>query len=378
MQVTVDYAELQRACKLARKVVGNRTTLPVLAGAHLEVTANTLEITATNLETTIRTTLERIAHHAIDGRALVPVSALAAAVKDARPKGTRVTVETSGNDRNELHLRYDGLSFRLRQLDADDYPPLEVEHQPADVLVASDLELPRVWAERVLPAASDDEARPVLTAVHVERKGTVVSAAATDSYRLHTYQDPTEDYGASGIRDCSFLLPGHALQLALDAMKTHKATSGAVWYRKGDARLEIGPTTIMVRCVEGEFPDFEQLFHTDGGTEIAITDAAAAAGAVKTAETQAAASHMPVVLEHSGAETVLASVSVQDVGTCELPIPGLKAPEPFDTISLSPRFLREMLLANGEGTMHVLGGLKPALFDSGNGFRGLIMPVRIA
>jgi DNA polymerase-3 subunit beta len=381
MQVTVDYAELQRALKLARKATSTRPALPILGGVRLEVNRNRgkLELTSTDLEISVKTILDPVDYQRPDA-VVVPVASLATAVKDPRPKATTVTLRT---DSNQLRVELDGMSFRLRTLDLDNWPWLDLFDivSADDVLVTSDLELPRIWAERVAPAASDDEARPVLNGVLVERKVgpqySTVTAAATDSYRLHVYQ-AAESHG----QETSTLVPAAGLRFALDAMKAHKTSDGAVWRleRAGTvyARFEVGQSTIVVRCIDGEFPDFERLMPSaDSATEITITDAKAAAGALKTAETQAQKTRAPVVLERSGAETVLATITVQDVGTCEIPVPGMKAPDPFDAVGFAPGFLRDAILANGEGTLHLRPDLAPALLDSGDGFRALVMPVRI-
>ncbi len=72
--------------------------------------------------------------------------------------------------------------YKLHTYGADDYPELpEIDRER---LFTVDREAFLEAIERVVHAASRDEARPVLTGVHVELGLGTLTVAATDSYRL--------------------------------------------------------------------------------------------------------------------------------------------------------------------------------------------------
>lgn len=399
MLIEVPHAELARALKIAGKTCSHHPALPVLGGARLEVdrARGKLEITTTNLELSSRTVVDPTTYQR-PGTVVVPLTELASALKGRQAKDTTVTLEHD-QEAGTLRVKVGAMSMALCLLDSDDYPELQsFDDVAGDQHVTSEPAQVRAWSERVLPATSDDWARPVLTAVLIERKvdrlSSTLIAAATDSYRLHTYRtleahgyDNCEDPGCT-VKAFAFLLPAAALKLAHDVMKAHKASGGAMWWRStvspttsaGYVRMVIGPTTIVARAVEGEFPPFEKLMpSTDGAKVISIDDAAAAANALSTAFASADRARVPVVLERGPVGTVLGSIKMQDVGDLEMAIPGLTAagPEAFDAIGFTPSYLRDLIAANGEGTLHLITPSAPILANNSNGFRGLLMPVRL-
>jgi DNA polymerase-3 subunit beta len=379
MQAEIAHTDLARAMQLAGKIVGRRSTLPVLGGTKLETRGGRLELTSTDLEMTSRTVLEPF-ECGDDDVVVVPTVELAAAVKGRQAKGETVAL-WHDREAGTLRVGVGAMQTSIRLLDAADYPTFNGDDQGE--LVTANLELLRTWASRVLPAASDDEARPVLTAVNVERNGPEITATATDSYRLHTYQ-ASERYVVDQPADCSFLLIARALRLAAEIAKVWKLETGALRYREGQASFELDPVTLWARCVEGEFPQhWRQLIPaTFDGPTVAIADVGALRPML-----EAAVSHGkrngngPLRLEDTPAG-IVGKMTAQDVSTVELPMPGLKleAGPTFGPVAYHPRYLRDAILANGEGVMRLQGeggSLKPAVMDNRNGFRALLMPVRI-
>ena len=386
MQVEVSHEELARALKVASKTTSRRPTLPVLSGARLEVLDGQLTIATTDLEVTSRTTISQsyAGADSIDGVVVVPTLELAAAVKGKPAKGATVALKHD-QEAGVLHVYAGAMVVALRTLEAEDFPTLNASDLGS--LVTSSLELITAWATRVLPAAHDDEARPVLTAVSIERKGCELTAAATDSYRLHVYQATDHDHG-----DCSFLVPARALRLALDVAKIWKADAGALRYvtiasmsdprysSAGQVTFTIGRTVLSARCIEGEFPPWRNLVPTISSEHavIEITDAAAVKTMLDMATDQTRRHHDggPFRIEAHGPD-VVGTIITQDVSTIELPLAGMRVRDgELAPAAYNARYLRDMVAANGEGTMHVRDGLKPALFGNGNGFSGLLMPVR--
>jgi DNA polymerase-3 subunit beta len=375
----VDHAELVRALKVAAGTCSRRPTLPVLGGVKIEAAGwgRPVTITTTDLELTSTTRLD--SSLVVDtGAVVVPLRELAATLKGRQPKGTLARLELD-QEAGLLRMHAGGLHAALHVNALEDYPTLRGEVSEGEVRVTSDLGLLGTWARRVLPATSGDEARPVLTAVQVKRDQGTLTATATDSYRLHTYQ--TEQLDDSAF---CFLLPARALTLVKQAIALYKATEGGAWWHgtgtdthgTGEVRVQVGPSMFWARAIEGEFPStWERLIPTMTGDvpTIDVTDGAAAAAAIV-----ASFGREPIILEASGA-TIAASCKRQDIGKVEAELPGLKLAgyTPFTPTSFKPLYLRELLAAVDHGTMQLRDSLKPALVTDGNGFRGLIMPVRI-
>lgn len=111
----------------------------------------------------------------------------------------------------------------------------------------------------VAPAASTDSGRPVLCAVLITLDDFVLTAVATDSYRLHKVT-------VAGLLDgppfIALAPAAWLLRWAQIPFPAHSFTSLAV----DDERVALATSDEhhSQRLVEGEFPPYEQMLNTEG------------------------------------------------------------------------------------------------------------------
>jgi DNA polymerase-3 subunit beta len=141
---------------------------------------------------------------------------------------------------------------------ADDFPKLPLVEKIDQELTMMVSELDSVLAV-VLPAASRDESRPVLTGIAVDvaednRSATFVS---TDSYRLHRAIAEGVSTGERELR----LAPHRFFKMV--AAYARKAKRQTVTLRFGNGRCEASfdqdEGVILGRMIEGQFPKYKQL-----------------------------------------------------------------------------------------------------------------------
>src|SRR5262249_39766756 len=133
-------------------------------------------LAATDMEISVRAPLE--AAVAEPGRAVLP-GRLLLDIARRLPDGP-VALSLPGGGIATLEAGQS--SYRLRTYAGEDYPSLPEIDEERVFIVERDGFVPAV--ERVLPAASRDEARPVLTGVLLEFSSEQLTVAATDSYRM--------------------------------------------------------------------------------------------------------------------------------------------------------------------------------------------------
>jgi DNA polymerase III subunit beta len=173
----------------AGRAATNRTgTLPVLAGVRMEVAGDTLTVTGTDLELTIRHTVDVGGDR--DGAAVVPARLVADIIK-ALPAGA-VQIELGDDD---MSISAGRSQFSVRPLSLDDYPTQsEPSAEPVTLSAAAMSDALR----QVVRAASTDDARAVLTGVLLASDEDGLRMVATDSYRLAVRDLPETSVLASG------------------------------------------------------------------------------------------------------------------------------------------------------------------------------------
>lgn len=197
MNVTVDTRSLMKALQVLRPAVpAGHQSVASLTGIYLHANGDgRLQLRTSNLDTTIETSVRGQVDE--PGVAVVSFRTFA---KLVRGKGkTRLSL-ADGELQIEPVITIVGTTASLTVLPFEGFPP-----QPTPPK-AKPFILPLDAIRRALPAASDDEARPILCMILFDGNEVV----ATDSYRLHREVVPT-------ARFPRFLLPREALELVLRA-----------------------------------------------------------------------------------------------------------------------------------------------------------------
>jgi DNA polymerase-3 subunit beta len=235
---------LAEAFSTAGRATSGRSSLPVLSGLRLELIGDRLQVTGSDLDVTIRLTLQVGGER--DGVAVVPAK-LAADIVRSLNDGA-VTLEV-GPD--EVTISGGRSNFALKPLAADDYPRLPTPAEAGVSIPAGDF---GEALRQVVRAASSDELRQILTGVLMTAENGGLRLVATDSYRLAVRDLPGSAVLAT---DQKVIVPSRAL-----AELQRLVNSGdVVTLRLGEreATFEVGHTSLTTRLIEGEFPNYRQL-----------------------------------------------------------------------------------------------------------------------
>lgn len=271
-------------------------------------------------------------------------------------------------DPMELTIRSNGTTLRLPAMPAEDWPAIPVVE--GTELALSPTDVARI--RQIAPAASHDDARPILTSI-VLADG---FAVATDSYRLAVAR--------IGVwPSAPLLLPAAiAADLPVDGvtLTVDRAGSRVAWSNGRDFHL--------AHLVEGDFPKWEQLI-PGKPKAVAVAEREplrrAAAQAVKTNAAMNQSSH-PLRLER-GDDATLSVVlsSISPPGTLmTAAAPCRKVYKAWQTIAFNAEFLADGLAMLGGDHVRIetIDPKKPALLrddaDKDGDLRYLLMPVRVS
>ena len=175
MKFRCERDTLADAVATAQRAVASRTgAMPVLSGLRVTLTPGSLELVGTDLELTIR--VRTPADTDGEGSAVVPARLFSEIVRQL--EGDTVSVELADDD---AQIEAGRFATTLRTLSAAEFPRLpEVSEGGVRVEAAAFAEALR----QVVPGASRDDARPILTGVLLTASAGGLRLVATDSYRL--------------------------------------------------------------------------------------------------------------------------------------------------------------------------------------------------
>jgi DNA polymerase-3 subunit beta len=348
-----------------RAVAARPGALPVLSGLRVSTAEGGIELVGSDLELTIR--VEAKANVEGEGSAVVPARLLSDIVRKLEP-GT-VTMEFGDDD---ARIEAGRASFALRTLPAADFPRLpEVSGTGVRVEAGALAEALR----QVVPAASRDDARPILTGVLLTASGGGLRLVATDSYRL-------------AVRDLQgvtqFLEEGQRVLVAGRGLAEVQRLLGEgeieVVLAEREVVFRVGTTEVTARLIEGDFPNYEQLIPSGYPNRLTVSRDVIHAAVERVRLVGQGRDTAPIRLAMT-AEGLELSAVAQDVGEAHESVEAKYEGSDL-TVAFNSQFLLEGIEAAGatEVVVESIDPLKPAVLRATDNadYLYLLMPVRIS
>jgi DNA polymerase III subunit beta len=364
LKLAVPREELTRQLGVVARAASTRTTVQVLAGILLRASAGRLELAATDMEISLRSSLEAAVEN--EGAVVVPSKLLADLVRLL--PADDVSIEHKSGE-GVVEVVCGAATYRLHTYNAEDFPRLP-ETEGVE-LMSVDVDAVLETTGRVSRAASRDESRPVLTGILVRFEGQTLVMAATDSYRLAV----KETAMGSGGPELDAIVPARAL-----GELTRIAQAG------GDLQLGVLENQVIfatdgmlltTRRIEGQFPNYRQLLPETFEHELALSRDELLE--VVRRVSVMAQRNAPIRLRFAEGELTV-SAQTQDVGEARESMPAPFSAEPLE-IGFNPEFLRDGIesVEGDEVRLKLISSLRPAVIQGeGDDFSYLIMPIRLA
>jgi DNA polymerase III subunit beta len=367
MKISVARDELVAKLGVVSRAVSTRGTVQVLSGILLRVDGETLTLAATDMELSLRTTLE--AQVEGDGAVVIPGKPL---VELARllPESD-VTIEYRPEE-GTVQIVCGSYNSRLHVFNAEDFPRLPaVDAQ----LHSIDREALLETVDRVARSASRDESRPVLTGILVRFEAGKLVMVATDSYRLSV----NETELGEAAPELEAIIPARALT-ELSRLATGDTVELGVHENHvvfGTGASDGADAWLTTRRIDGQFPNYRQLLPETFEVELTLPKSELA-DVVRRASVLALR-NSPLRLRLAEGELTV-SAQTQDVGETQETMPAAYTGEEF-VIGFNAEFLRDGVdsIVGDDVRVKLINPLRPAILEDAAGdFTYLIMPIRLA
>lgn len=249
MEFTVDRGELLQGLADMQGVVERRNTLPILANVLIEVSGSGLSVAATDLEVHVKRRLA--ARDRRPGAATAGARKLYELVRELKPGD--VTIRLLENHFVEI---VSGRSrVKLVGLPASDFPAFpEREEKGAATLEVGCESLARK-IDCTIFAVSTDETRPHLGGVLLSTHQGFLRLVGTDGHRLALIE---EALPGEPVEVKPAILPRKGLA---ELRRLLEAAEGSARITVGASivRIELKAVDLVIRLVDGEFPNYEQV-----------------------------------------------------------------------------------------------------------------------
>jgi len=261
MKFVVSSTELLGHLQAISRVISSKNTLPILDNFLFNISGNDLEITASDLESTLITRM-RLDNITGSGTIALPARILLDTLKEFSEQPLTFDINP---DTMAVVINSENGRFSVVGQNGIDFPVLPVIKKekrfgftvPADVLLSG--------ITRTLFATADDELRPVMGGILVEASTEKITFVASDAHKLVRYQRSD----AKADDNASFILPKKPASLLKNILPKESGVV-SVEFDDRNAFFNLSDYKVVCRLVEGNYPNYNSVIPKNNPRKVRI------------------------------------------------------------------------------------------------------------
>ncbi len=382
MKLVCSQSELTASLQLVSRAVAGRPTHPVLANVLLTADAATgrLSLTGYDLNLGIQTSLPA----AVESSGAITLPARLFADIVSRLSSDSPLTLSCAEGEEQVELTSLSGTYRMRGMPAEDFPDLPLSQSGTPIRLDADSLVRGLRA--TLFASSGDEAKQILTGVHLRLAGTGLECAATDGHRLAVQR--LEDALAAGdeavasAEPFAVTVPNRSLRELERLLSGRSAEEPlSLFSERGQVVVLWADQVLTSRTIDGTYPNYRQLLPDSFSRRLVLDRRALSAALERVAVL--ADQHNNVVRLSS--EPLLGKVKIaadaQDVGSGSEEL-AVTAEGDAIEIAFNVRYLLDGLkaISADQVVLQCNGPTTPAVLapvGEDDSFTYLVMPVQI-
>lgn len=246
MKLVVKQENLKNSLNLCSHFVSPKSQLPILGNILLKADKQKLNLSSTNLETSVSTSIG--AQIEKTGEITIPGKVITDIVSNLSPG--QVSLEL---DKETLTIESGSFKSSITGVNSSDFPKIPSKLS-GKYIVNLDRENFISSLSKCQFAVSVDESRPVLTGVLFLFKGNSINLVATDGFRLSQVSLKHKEK----IDLEKTIVPKAVLS---EVLKAENGDQIQFSFNKDDNQVlfKVGESVFSSRVIEGDFPDFEKI-----------------------------------------------------------------------------------------------------------------------
>ena len=364
MKIKVNKEAIIDCLQKVQSVINPRNALPVLSNILFRAEDGRLEVTATDMNLTVRATME--AEVLESGATTLPAKRIFGVFRELSVAEAEMEV----NEANIAFIHAASSYFRIHGISEADYPSLpEMTDAKTYTLDQSAF---RNMLRLTSYAASTDATRQLLNGVLLSFKGGKLSVVATDSRRLALVEQEVE-FPADAAMD--MIVPLKTVEELLRTLGD--AGSLKILATPKQIAFEYDGTLVISKLVEGSYPNFRQVIPQANGERVALERETLLTAVRRTSQLVSdAVSGVKLTFTKNRLEILAAAAEIgEGRETMDVKYNG-----PDIAISFNPAFLMDPLkaLTPDEVYLDLVDDTSPGVIRSTISFVYVLMPIRVS
>ena len=259
MKFNVSSSKLFAQLQAVSRVIAAKNSLQILEAVLFDLNGDVLTLTASDSETTIRTSLT-VEYAQGAGKVAVGGKLLLETLKEfsEQPLTFQIDEQNFG-----LNITSANGTYSFVGANGLEYPEMPVEDGDNAFTMPSNALLEAI--NKTIFCTADDELRPVMNGIYFDLSEEKIAMVATDAHRLVRYIND----GVKAAQAVSFILPKKPAQLLKQVLQK-EAEEVKVTFGQKNAKFEFGTTVIVCRQIEGRFPNYNAVIPQNNTNKVIV------------------------------------------------------------------------------------------------------------
>lgn len=287
MNFIVSSTNLLRHLQSINGVLSTNNTLPILDNFLFSISDSRLTIAASDLETTMQTSLEVEANES--GNIAIPAKMLLEILKNLPDQPCTFKVDENYG----IEIAYDNGKSKMAGYNGDEFPKSPEINNSSKVRVSGDVISGAI--NKTLFAAGNDDLRPVMSGMYCQFSQSDITFVATDAHKLVRYKrtDASADGGTA------FILPKKPLGLLKANIRGDEEV--LIEYSESNAVFSFNDVVLTCRLIDGKYPNYEAVIPKEN-PNVLVIDRSQLYNAIKRVSICANKTTHQIVLKIAGSE----------------------------------------------------------------------------
>lgn len=261
MKFVVSSSELLGHLQAISRVISSKNTLPILDNFLFNLKGNDLEITASDLESTLITRM-KLDNTEGDGTIALPARILLDTLKEFSVQPLTFDINQSTM---AVVISSENGKFNVVGQNGIDFPALPAIKKDKKFTFSLNADVLLSGINKTLFATADDELRPVMGGIFVEAATDRITFVASDAHKLVRYQ--RTDIKADD--NASFILPKKPASLLKNILPKEEGVV-KVEFDDKNAFFTLSDHKVVCRLVEGNYPNYNSVIPKNNPRKVTI------------------------------------------------------------------------------------------------------------
>ncbi|MCH2224597.1 MAG: DNA polymerase III subunit beta [Crocinitomicaceae bacterium] len=257
MNFVISSATLLKHLQGISGVLSTSNTLPILDNFLFEIIDGRLTASASDLETTMRTSMEVEAKE--EGKIAIPAKLLLDVLKNLPDQPCTFLVD---DKTFSIEIAYDNGKSKMVGYNGDDFPKTPGLEDSSSIRISGSIVSNAI--NKTLFATGVDDLRPVMSGVFCQFSPENITFVATDAHKLVRYT--RTDSQADG--SSAFILPKKPLNLLKTNLKGDEEVR--LEYNDSNAVFTFNDIVLICRLIDGKYPNYEAVIPKENPNVLTI------------------------------------------------------------------------------------------------------------